>query len=208
MAAVDFYFDFACPWTWLAATRLQEVITRTGSNIVWKPIDLEENKDLTDPRIRGIHTDEGRAWLEADLHAWADYCGLRFGPVSSWPASGRLAGLGALCAAAEDRAGPFVKRVFRAAWEQQVDITDPAALGALAGETGLDEAGFLAALEAPRTAELLAANAEELRSRGGFRSATMFVGERMFCGNSRMPLVEFALGQASDRQFVMPGSHG
>ena len=75
-------------------------------------------------------------------------------------------------------------------------------------EAGLAVAAFDAALAAPATAERLAANAAELRSRGGFRSATMFVDEQMFCGNARMPLGEFALGQASGRRFVMPGSHG
>ena len=36
---------------------------------------------------------------------------------------------------------------------------------------------------------------------------TLFVGDAMYCGNSRMPLVEFELAQASGRSFVMPGQH-
>ena len=52
------------------------------------------------------------------------------------------------------------------------------------------------------------ANVDELIGRGGFGSPTLFVGDHMFFGNDRMPLVEFALGQASGRAFVMPGQHG
>jgi hypothetical protein len=36
----------------------------------------------------------------------------------------------------------------------------------------------------------------------------MFVGEKMFFGNDRMPLVELALTRAAERPFIAPGAHG
>jgi hypothetical protein len=35
----------------------------------------------------------------------------------------------------------------------------------------------------------------------------MFVEDKMFFGNDRMNLVEFAIGQASGRILVLPGQH-
>jgi hypothetical protein len=35
----------------------------------------------------------------------------------------------------------------------------------------------------------------------------MFVEDKMFFGNDRMNLVEFAIGQASGRVLVLPGQH-
>ena len=35
----------------------------------------------------------------------------------------------------------------------------------------------------------------------------MFVGDDMYFGNHSMPLVELALGQASESTFIMPGEH-
>jgi hypothetical protein len=36
----------------------------------------------------------------------------------------------------------------------------------------------------------------------------MFVGDDMYVGNDRMPLVEMALARASGRPFIAPGAHG
>jgi hypothetical protein len=36
----------------------------------------------------------------------------------------------------------------------------------------------------------------------------MFIGDDMYFGNDRMPLVEFALSRATDRPLVAPGAHG
>ena len=43
--------------------------------------------------------------------------------------------------------------------------------------------------------------------RGGFVLPGFFVGDSHIAGNERMPLVELALGQASDLEFVLPGMH-
>ena len=38
--AIDFYFDFACPYAYLASTRLQELSAHTKSPIRLKPVLL------------------------------------------------------------------------------------------------------------------------------------------------------------------------
>ncbi|MBV9904301.1 MAG: DsbA family protein, partial [Alphaproteobacteria bacterium] len=61
MATLEFFFDCSSPWTYLAFTRVQPVIARTGSDIVWKPIlvggvfnavnkDVYERRANPDPR--------------------------------------------------------------------------------------------------------------------------------------------------------------
>jgi hypothetical protein len=35
----------------------------------------------------------------------------------------------------------------------------------------------------------------------------MFVGDALFFGNDRVPLIEWTLGPMSDEAFVMPGQH-
>lgn len=206
MASVAFYFDFACPWSYLASARLRETSLRTDSVIVWKPFDLEDIDARNNLRARHA---EGNAWADADLQAWADYCGLKLRLPADWPIQARPA-LRAVAHAIESgvAAGALVTALFRAVYEQGLDVSASGVLGDIAASLNLDAPGLVAAMEDPAGDESLRANAQELESRGGFRSATMFVGDRMFCGNSRMPLVEFALGQASERQFVMPGQHG
>src|SRR5476649_598778 len=38
LAKLEFFFDCSSPWTYLAFTRVQPVVVRTGADIVWKPI--------------------------------------------------------------------------------------------------------------------------------------------------------------------------
>jgi 2-hydroxychromene-2-carboxylate isomerase len=40
MTAVDFYFDPACPWTWLTARWLVDVAPQRGLDVTWRPLSL------------------------------------------------------------------------------------------------------------------------------------------------------------------------
>ena len=102
---------------------------------------------------------------------------------------------------------PYSRAVFGAYFGAGDDITDPVVLRRIADTVGMDGAEFETRLPTDAALNVLRANADELIERGGFGSPTMFVGDAMFFGNDRMPLVEFALGQASGRRFVVPGDH-
>jgi 2-hydroxychromene-2-carboxylate isomerase len=63
-------------------------------------------------------------------------------------------------------------------------------------------------LEDPGSLEAVRANTEELVRRGGFGSPTVFVGENMYFGHERIPLVESALMHGAEQPFIAPGEHG
>ncbi|MDJ0927842.1 MAG: DsbA family protein [Gammaproteobacteria bacterium] len=206
MLAVDFYFDLSCPWTCLASSRLQEAALRTGAQINWKPVLLEQ----VDPDAGATRwpADPRRAASARDhLAFWSNYCDVPIELPADWPADVSLAARGAVHAIQAGRAAAYVNRVFAAEFGAQQDIGDADLLCGIAAEANLAPGEFRAALENPATARALEHHADELLDRGGFSSATMVVGEQLFVGNESMPLVEFALGQASGKQFVMPGQH-
>jgi 2-hydroxychromene-2-carboxylate isomerase len=209
MLQVEFFFDFGCPWSYLACTRVREAAMRTGASVVWRPFSLADLDPRQDTRAGRLDPDPGRAaWQLQDLEDWAHYCDLPLQIDSDWPRSYPRALAGAVHAAALGKGGAFVSRAFAALYADGRDIDDETVLREIAETSGLEPAEFQAALTSAEAGASVQANATELRSRGGFRSATLFVGEHMYCGSSRMPLVEFALAQASGRQFVMPGQHG
>ena len=37
---IEFFFDFACPFAYLAAREIEAVAARTGADLVWRPILL------------------------------------------------------------------------------------------------------------------------------------------------------------------------
>ena len=207
MLAVDFYFDLSCPWTCLASSRLQEAALRTGAQIIWKPILLEQVD--ADAAATRWPSDARRAASARDhLAYWSDYCAVPIALPVDWPADAVLAARGAVHAVAAEQAAGYVNRVFAAEFGAQQDISDVDLLCRIAAEANLAPDAFRAALDDPGTDRTLERHAGELLERGGFSSATMVVGEQLFVGNESMPLVEFALGQASGKQFVMPGQHG
>ena len=209
MLQVEFFFDFSCPWSYLACARLREAAMRTGAVIAWKPFALIDLDAAQGQREGRLAADAAVAdWQLQDLQAWAHYCNLPLQLPSDWPQAADAALRGAVFAAQAGAAEAFVPGTFRALYADGQDLADPAVLGRIAAEAGLEPAAFDEALHDDAGAAALQRNVAELQSRGGFRSATLFVGQQMFCGNSRLPLVEFALAQASDRQFVMPGQHG
>jgi len=211
MSSVEFYFDYSCPWSYLACLRLIETATRTGSTIEWRPIVLDTllarvhpdrpfDREPVDPRKS--------AYEARDIEAWADYVGVEINRPADWPASGALAARGAVVAARQERIRAYSAAVFSAYFGPGADIADILVLSALAEQAGLERQSFEQALIDSSVVEGVDANIKTLLSRGGFGAPTMFVGDDMFFGSDRMPLVEFALGQSSGREFVMPGQHG
>ena len=115
---------------------------------------------------------------------------------------------GALIAIAGGAILPYSMAVFAARFGDKKDIADPGVLRELANQVGLDATEFDRGLADAGALTTIEANSDELNERGGFGVPTMFVGDSMIFGSDRMPLVEFSLGQASERTFVLPGHHG
>lgn len=207
---VEFFFDQSCPWTYLAFTRIQETATRVGARVAWKPILVDEVHRAANRKFPGSRVDPNPAkaqYQAKDLQDWARFCGIRIRQPEHWPVTPGYAQCGAVVA---DRAGKlvaFVAATFAAYFDGSQDIRDLAVLEAIAERVGLDREQFVADLQTPETRAVVEANGQELVRRGGFGSPTMFVGDDMYFGNDRMPLVEVALARASDRRFVMPFDH-
>jgi 2-hydroxychromene-2-carboxylate isomerase len=212
MAEVTFYFNYGCPWTYLAATRLQETALRTDSSIVWKPVlidrvrQLVSGSDASAPH-RPVH--EARARYDRkDMADWAAYCGVCISRGPPYPVPASWALRGAVVAGEAGVIAPYSERVFAACFGASADIDSPAVVAGIAAEVGLDAAGFSRRVAEPATLARIEGNSTELVARGGFGSPTMFLGEDMYFGNDRMPLLEWALVRGAERPLIAPGAHG
>jgi 2-hydroxychromene-2-carboxylate isomerase len=100
---------------------------------------------------------------------------------------------GAFHALDEGKLVPYSTAAFEAYWGDDRDIAREEVLADIAARAGLDRQRFFAAIETDACKQKLRANTDELIARGGFGSPTMFVGDSMFFGNDRLPLVKAAL---------------
>jgi 2-hydroxychromene-2-carboxylate isomerase len=197
VAKLEFFFDCSSPWTYLAFTRIHDVIARAHAEIVWRPILVggvfnAVNKDVYDRRA---NPDARKAsYYEKDLRDWARFCGIRIGKPPVFPVRAVAVMRCALAADEEGKLIEFARAAFETYWGDLEDISQVPVLSRVAERAGLDAAKLLARSEAPEIKERLKANTEEVIARGGFGSPTMFVnGTDMYFGNDRLPLVEAAL---------------
>jgi 2-hydroxychromene-2-carboxylate isomerase len=200
MATLEFFFDCSSPWTYLAFTRVQPVVARTGADIVWKPIlvggvfnavnqEVYERRANPDPR-KAVHSAK-------DLQDWARLTGLKIiMPPPVFPVRATLAMRCALAAQDEGKVVEFSRCCFEAYWADGKDISQPHVLTAVCEAADLDGDHVLERSQAPDIKDRLRANTDEVIARGGFGSPTMFVdGTDMYFGNDRMELVEAALSR-------------
>ena len=200
MAKLEFFFDCSSPWTYLAFTRVQPVVARTGADIVWKPILVGGvfNAVNTDVYERRANPDSRKAPYSAkDLQDWARLVGIKIVmPPPVFPVRATLAMRCALAAQEEGKLVEFSRNCFEAYWSLSKDISLPQVIAEVCAESDLDGDHILAPSQAGEIKDRLRANTDEVIARGGFGSPTMFVdGNDMYFGNDRMELVEAALAR-------------
>ena len=103
---------------------------------------------------------------------------------------------GAFVALDEGQLVPYATAAFEAYWGDDLDISKEAVLADIAAKAGLERQRFFAGMETESCKARLRHNTDEVMKRGGFGSPTMFVGDSMFFGNDRLPLLRAALEAA------------
>ncbi len=187
--AVEFFFDFMSPYSWLAATRIEAMVAPVGGEVVWRPCFL--------PAILKATANRGPAEIPAklayvtkDLVDWCRFLGLpEFGLPEGFPFLATQADRCALVAADRGKAGPFARAMFDAIWKERRDATSPEVIGAVLGAVGLDADEVLALASSPELKNRLRAASDEAVGRGAFGVPTFFVGDEMFVGNDRLDFV-------------------
>ena len=204
--SVDFYFDYSCPWTYLGFKRLNQTATRTASDIIWKPINLEIMREILD-KPKASTTNYQKNYRKKDLQDWANYCTVVINQMENIDHRVSMAASrGVAHAVDEGLIKEYSEEVFKAFFSDSKDISDKKILLEIAENIGLN--GKLEdSLDDDSLDLVIEENSKELAQRGGYGSPTMFVENQMFFGNDRMNLVEFAIGQASGRVLVIPGQH-
>jgi 2-hydroxychromene-2-carboxylate isomerase len=194
---IEFYFDCSSPWTYLAFHAVQPLANELAAEIVWKPILVGGVFNAVNQTVY-----EGRSkpnplkasYMLKDLADWARLYGLKIiFPPTVFPVNSVKCMRGAFVALDAGKLVAYATAAFEAYWSHDRDISKEDALADIAATAGLERQRFFAAIEMDACKARLRTNTDELIKRGGFGSPTMFVGESMFFGNDRLPLLRAAL---------------
>jgi len=198
---LDFYFDCSSPWTYLAFHGVQPLAAELDVEIVWKPILVGGVFNAVNQTVydnRATPNPRKQAYMLQDLGDWARFHGLKIVfPPKIFPVNSVKCMRGAFAALEEGKLVPYATAAFEAYWGSDLDISRDDVLAEIAAQAGLERQCFFAAIETPACKAQLRASTDELIARGGFGSPTLFVGDKMFFGNDRLPLVRAALESQS-----------
>lgn len=193
---LEFFFDYASPYSYLACHQVEAVAQRTGAELRWRPFLLGAVFKATG-NSPPIQVPQKGVYLGKDLLDWTRHLGLpelRF--PDTFPINSLKANRLGLVAAEHGRIVAFSRAAYRAAFVEGRDLNDPKVLAELGREVGLEPEVALARMEHQEIKDALRRNTEEAVERGAFGAPTFFVGQDMYFGNDRLMFVERALQQA------------
>lgn len=185
---IEFFWDAASSYTYLASTRIEPVAQRCGAALVWKPFLLGKVFEATGNRPPVSVPAKGKHLFE-DMRRWAQLYGVPFQFPKVFPVNS-VAALRIALALPQAQQGAWAKVVMHHYWGLGEDISQPEVLKAIAVSLKLDGEQLLAATQTQAVKDLLRANTEEAVKRGVFGAPAFFVGEELFWGNDRLVLLE------------------
>ena len=181
-SSIAFYHDFSSPYSYLAATQIEQAAQRIGAAVVFKPILLGALFNaIGTPNIPIFTFGEARrAYAMRDLQDWATYWGVPFNFAPHFPMRTVTAGRVAILRP------ETTADIYRMAWVDGVDLNDDAALAEALSASGHDGEALVSATQDPAVKAQLRTNTEEAVKIGACGAPTMVVDGQLFWGNDRI----------------------
>jgi 2-hydroxychromene-2-carboxylate isomerase len=187
MKPIEFLFDYASPWAYLASELLERRLP--GASIDWRPIYLRGLETFA----KGLpYGSRKLAYIGRDFQRCAEHEGVATRFPDVFPINALYALRGALVALEAGRFAAYHRAMFQAAWRDNRDVSRKEVVVAVAAEAGEDAARFAAALDAPAIKEWLRDATARAEARGVFGVPSFFIGDELFWGHDRMEYVQRA----------------
>lgn len=197
MAHIDYYFATISPSSYLAGTRLEEIASKHGAEIHYKPVDimgLFSNTGGVPPKDR--HPNRQKYRLQ-DMKRVAARSGLAINPQPAhFPVNGAPAAYAIIAAQAAGggNLGQLVHAILRAVWAEEKNISEDTVIKAALEENGFDaslaDSGLLSG------AQTYEKNLEDAIADGVFGAPFYVVDDQGFWGQDRLDDLDFYLGQS------------
>lgn len=200
-AKIEFFVDVVSPHSYLAWTQLDALERNTGAMVIVRPVCLSSIVKAAGGAVSDFNDARSR-YQRRDLQRWAEYYGVPFRLNPFYPISTLAVMRGAAGCENQMERRRYLHAMFQAMWVDGRNLSEPQELRAALETHGLDAAAILARSHAPDVKKALSDTTSEAIDRGVFGAPTFFVGDEMFFGRDRLPMVEmFAKGGSTRREF-------
>jgi 2-hydroxychromene-2-carboxylate isomerase len=184
---VEFWFEFASTYSYVAAMRVEEAARAVQVPLVWRPFllgPLFQRQGWNDSPFN-LNPVRGR-YMWRDIQRLCDRHSLAFRKPSRFPRNSLLAARVACAATAEPWMPDFARSVFRANFAEDRDIADVAEVKGILAALGQEGERWLARAVDPKNKEALRRETERAWSLGIFGAPSFVVAGELFWGGDRM----------------------
>jgi 2-hydroxychromene-2-carboxylate isomerase len=189
-APIDFYFEFASPYGYLASQKIDRIGARHGREVRWRPMMLGAAFKHTGAQPL-IHTPMKGEYMMRDLPRFARLLDVPFKAPPVMPANSLAASRACVWLEDEDDlAKRLAKAIFAAHWGEGRDIGEPEQVVGIAESIGIDRTRLLEALADPAIKQRLKDRTEAALGRGVFGSPFIFIDDEPFWGADRLDQVD------------------
>jgi 2-hydroxychromene-2-carboxylate isomerase len=190
-APIDFYFEFASPYGYLASTQIDALAARHGRTVAWHPIMLGAAFKETGARPL-MQTPLKGPYLMHDVPRFARLLGVPLTLPPVMPMNSLAASRACLWLEENDRelAKRLAQALFHAHWGEGHDLGQPEAVADVADLLGIERAELLVAVADQRIKDRLKAQTQAAIERGVFGSPFIVVDGEPFWGADRLAQVE------------------
>jgi 2-hydroxychromene-2-carboxylate isomerase len=186
MPEMDFWYEFASTYSYLAAMRAEPVALSAGVRLRWRPFLLGPvfaAQGWNDSPFN-IYPAKGR-YMWRDMERLCGARGLAFRRPEPFPQNTLLAARLALAVPEEKRAD-FSRRVFVAEFADGRDISDAQAMAGLLSQLGLPAEDFLARAQSGEVKAKLRAETQAAQAAGVFGAPAFVTADgELFWGDDR-----------------------
>jgi 2-hydroxychromene-2-carboxylate isomerase len=190
-ALIDFYFEFASPYGYLASLRIDTIAANHGREVAWRPIMLGAALKATGSAPNAGVPLKGD-YLRRDVPRCARLLDapLVLPPVMPMNSLAASRAYWWLHGRDLDIAKGFAQAVFHAHWGLGRDLSSPAQVSEVAGSFGIASDELDEAVQAPSIKAKLKEETDRSIERGVFGSPFVFVDGEPFWGADRLDHVE------------------
>jgi 2-hydroxychromene-2-carboxylate isomerase len=195
MPPLHFWFDYSCPYAYLASTQVASLAARTGATLIYEPMLLGGvfRAVGTPQRLFAELSPAKAAHNALDMQRWADL----FGVPLTMPAAHPLRTVEALRATLLSGIDPrVIDGFYRAYWVEGRGPSEESTMREVLSAAGHDASAILARLDEKK--DELRRRTDEAIALGIFGAPAFVVGGEMYWGQDRIELVEKALLTAGD----------
>ena len=183
---MQFWYDFASPYSWLAAERLA---TTRAVAVEWIPFIIGPILRLRPDNPSPLQNapPAQRSYRRRDVERLAAKQGLKLRWPSNYPRNGLLGARVARVVPAQRRAA-LTLAIYRASFVEDREIAEPAVIKDVLARAGFDVEVTLQAALAEENKKALGADVDRAMALGIFGAPSFIVGGELFWGNDRLDL--------------------